>query len=154
MSEAPAATSARRGAAVQPAVRAAVVALLVVLAYIHLSLLVDILGPSNRLGALFALDVLGLVCAIAGVLAGRRWLGWVPAIAFAALSAVGRLGGTASSGVRRLLMGSGGIRYVPSHALPTVAGVNALGDLSVALELAVVGLAAYALWRARGLPRV
>ena len=152
MPDARAAAAAATDAAEVPSpLRIGATVLLVAIAYVHLSLLVDILGLSSRLGVLFALDVLGFACAIAGILAGRR-LGWALALALAAASAAGRLGATSNPGVRSLVMG-GGITQAPSHALPTLAGVNALGDVSVVLELAVVVLAAYALRLGRGRAR-
>lgn len=142
-----------RATAVPRALRLAAAILLVVIAYIHVSLLVDLLGLSSRLGVLFALDVLALVVAAAGILAGRRWLGWVLALVVAVGSAAARLGGTADASVQHLLMGSG-VSQLPSTWLPMLAGVNTLGDVAVTLELIVAVLSTYALLAARGAIRL
>lgn len=80
--------------------------LLLVVAYIHLSLVVNTFGLHGRIGILFALNAAGAVVALILIFTPLRVLGWILGLVVAAGAAFAKLTMGSIPGFRTLLMGN------------------------------------------------
>ena len=90
------------------------VVLLVLVGYVHLSLVVNTFGLHGRLGILFALNALGALAALVLIFTRLRVAGWILGIVVAGGAAFAKLGMGSIPGLRTLLMG----RTFPGRRFP------------------------------------
>lgn len=88
--------------------------LLVLVGYVHLSLVVNTFGLHGRLGILFALNALGALAALILIFTRFRVAGWILGIVVAGGAAFAKLGMGSIPGLRTWLMG----RTFPGRRFP------------------------------------
>lgn len=85
------------------------IALLLLVAYIHLALFLRMISFNHVLGALFLINAVGALIAAVGVLRNMRWVGWALGIVMAGGAALAKIAMNTIPGVASLL--NGGRRF-------------------------------------------